>query len=557
MDMLNYKTVLGLDIGLYAVKAVRMTLRGRTPVVTHAETLRQPAGALDWPTVIARWLEQKGLTADPCVIGIRGISTMFQPLILQPEDPRAVGQAVAMEITRLNELSSEAMTYAFIPLPEKNKARRLLLGLARPNVAESALAGPKAAGLNVVDIIPGPVALFSAGQAVAPDTGKPLICADIGHSSTDVAIGTAESLLFARSFSVGGQFFTEALARAKRLTAQQAEPIKTSRGSLAEGDEAVRVALTGVADNWISEFQACLAMYRNFYGDDADKPATLLLSGGGAVLGGLDKYLQERLGIEVRRVTELPGAPALTSPGQYAIAYGLARLGTGCGVSRLSLLPAAMKEDLLLRQQKPYWLAAGAMAMLILGISLLGGYRDFRRMNRDLTSQRESLTRCQELAREIDRIDGASRQIVQMSVVVDQLIRNGPIFRDLIRQIAEKREANIWVTIMSDATSYFSPNNPPARIEQHGRAARPGRKEAQPGPSFPEEKAAFNRVIIEGYTADNTFGSVQKLIADLKSIGYVKSADLLGDEKLVDRPDAENPWARLGYRRFAIDVSLQ
>jgi Tfp pilus assembly PilM family ATPase len=554
MQPLHYNTVIGLDVGQHAVKAVRVVRRGRSLTVTHAELLRQPSGtALDWAGAIGRWLEQKGFQGDPCVIGLRGLAAMFHPLALKEEDERPVGQAVAAEISRLNELSPEPMSYAFVTLPERDKVRRVLLVLARPTATDAALAGPRAAGVAVADLIPTPVAMFEA--AGAADSERPVLCVNIGMLTTDVAIGSRDGLLFARSFGMGGQFFTDALARAHRLTPAQAESLKTAQGLDAAAEAGAREVLTAAADAWLSEFRTCLTTYRSVVSGEASQPVRLVLCGGGARLRGLDRYVAEKLGLTVERLSRFPAALACEAePDLYAAAYGLAALATGLGRSRLSLLPTVLREELMLRRQKRYWLASAAMAALILGVSVYGGYRDFRRMNSALAEQRASLIRCQNLARDIDRIDAANRRLLDMSGTVAEMVGNGARFRDVIHAVAEHASTNDWITMIADANAYFAPLRPvpdtEARSRLNGRRGEP-----EPVPVLSGERV-FDRVIVEGYTPDASYATVKKLIADLKTAAFIRTVDLLPDDKLATGTPDDDRWARGGARRFVLDLTL-
>jgi hypothetical protein len=70
-----------------------------------------------------------------------------------------------------------------------------------------------------------------------------------------------------------------------------------------------------------------------------------------------------------------------------------------------------------------------------------------------------------------------------------------------------------------------------------------------------EEQVAckgIERIIVEGYTRDVGLSRVKELIQVLRSKPFVRSADLLSDDKLVGET-AE--WSQLG-RLFVIDVGI-
>jgi len=151
-------TVVGIDIGQYAVKAVWAERRGGTPIVTRMESLRLPTDRSDSGNIIGPWIEKMGIPAFPCVIGLPGAQSIFQPLFLPPEDLRTFEQATAMEVVKFNEMASETMIYGFSPISINPGERRLILSMARPSVLHDALGRARTLGLDVIDIVPTPAA---------------------------------------------------------------------------------------------------------------------------------------------------------------------------------------------------------------------------------------------------------------------------------------------------------------------------------------------------------------------------------------------------------------
>jgi hypothetical protein len=197
-------------------------------------------------------------------------------------------------------------------------------------------------------------------------------------------------------------------------------------------------------------------------------------------------------------------------------------------------------------------MGAVAMAALVLGISLLGGYRDYQRKTTALREQQASLARCQELAREIERTQQANARLARMSSTVLVLLQNGPIFRDVISAIGERLPPNCWITLVADANTYFSAEN---AVKPEARRVPRGLRERKEGePAVLTGDRAFSRMIVEGYTADPSLASVRKLIESLKAEGVIGMADLLGDDQLVQ--ENTEKWGPAGGRRFVIDITL-
>ena len=557
------RKILGLDIGRATVKAVWATVRGTAaPQIVRSELLRLPAETADRKNVIAQWLARFGVHGTPTVIGLSGQQAMFQPLVLLPGDPRTAQQVAAIEMFRFNEMASEEMAYACAPFTNPAGDRRVLLAMARPGALTEVLDAARGLGLRVVDLVPLPVAVFNAFALHAEESPAPILYADVGQSGTEMAVGTAHGLMFARHFAIGGQAFTDAVARSRKLAYVQAETLKVSKGALTDDDTDLGPALRKTADLWVSELQSCLSVYGSVFGQPHDRPRRLIVCGGGALLPGFAEYVSGKLGMETALQAPLPLESGTENPALYAAATGLALTGLKRGLSPLNLLPEDTRDELVFRAEKPYWIAAGVAAALILGVSVGGGFWDFQRKAKLLKEQGLSLHHRQELVSEIERLKAQAAAIRTMTEPVRQMLANAARLRDVLRVVAEARDANDWIILICDADAYYAQPEPPADAARAAlgagaprrltRAKRPGLSEADRD-TVP---LALEHVIIEGYTRSTNLATVQKLIEDLKQAGFIASADLLSDDKLVPREDWDEALRRGKARRFVIDVKL-
>src|SRR5439155_19138850 len=98
-------------------------------------------------------------------------------------------------------------------------------------------------------------------------------------------------------------------------------------------------------------------------------------------LPGLQKYLQEKLQLEVRKLTKLErigGDEVKTAPTftenvmSFAVAYGLALQGLKCSRIQTNLLPYEIRVERIVRGKKPWAVAAAAVLLLAVGGLALG-----------------------------------------------------------------------------------------------------------------------------------------------------------------------------------------
>jgi Tfp pilus assembly PilM family ATPase len=551
--MAKAKTALGLDIGTQVAKAAWVTLRRGKLRVTRTEVHRLPPATADRGAVLKFWVEKAGLSGAPCVLGFPGRQTMFHPFLLVPQDPRPLEQAAQMEVVRFNEMASESMVYGFSGFSMRPDERRLLLAVGRPSLLWNLLETAEKAGLDVVDIVPSPVAMFNALEKRPLKDKSPWVYVNIGHNTTEIAVGTPSGLMFARAFSAGGDTFTQALVKHGKIGEAQAENLKSGEVALSPGllpDDPLRQA----ANTWLTEYDSCFGVYRNQFAGPEFEPKRMVLCGGGSQLGGFADYIAAKLDIKVvssLEVTE-PEREEIQPP--FVVAAGLAASALKEPTMPISLLPDQKRDELIFRRQKPYWIAAGFMAFLILGVSLVGGFRDFRRKERQLHAQKDSLARRQALVRDIEQLKAQSTQVNTMDRAVHGLLRVGPCLRDLVTLVAESKADDDRVTLICDADSYFSektfrPSSTGRRRRSRGRA--PDKRIFEEGAT-----SRLERVIIEGYTTRPNLLTVENLISSLTASELVASADLLGDDQRVIPDEPVGPEPRPEERPFVIDVRI-
>ncbi|MEI7880894.1 MAG: pilus assembly protein PilM [bacterium] len=554
--MARNNQILGLDIGRHTAKAVLVAAKGNGVEVLRVEALRLPPGGLDRKAILARWIKECDFTGARCVISLPGQQAMFQPMFLVPDDPRTIEQVAAMEILKLRDMAAEAMSYSVASFGGSHGERRVLMAMVRPILIEESMALVRDLGLELLDILPAPVALFNA--LVPAHATETTLFAHVGSSTTEVAIGGPEGLMFARAFAVGGHPFTEALAKVRQLQLPQAENLKVTGGCLLDdADPAVNTVMKRVADLWISEFQSCLTVFGSLFPKPSDRPKRVVLSGGGALLAGFSNYVALKTGLEVTTDIRLPTDGKCEPPAVWAIAAGLACAGVQPRKCEVSFLPKSVRDEQMFRREKPYWMAAGVVAALILIVSLIGGYYDFKRMEKHLDSQRASLERRRELVAKIEAAQTRCTLIREMAAPVDDLLRIGPSVREVLSLVAAAKHPEDWLTLVCDGESYQS-KSPSASLRTYPEVAGSEHRRliAAVSESVTNKPARLEHIIIEGFTTKLDFSTVQSLIDRLDAGKLVATADLLSDDKLVQPDAVDGKGTDRRIKRFVIDLKV-
>ena len=127
----------------------------------------------------------------------------------------------------------------------------------------------------------------------------------IGAGATNIVVSVDRTSQFTRLVGLGGVDLTNAVADQTGLSPQEAEALKAACGLLGDvpagWDQAtvtrVRHALALAVRPLVQEIGRTIDFYRS---QDFARPVErLVLSGGTALCSGLDKYVQQALGLEV------------------------------------------------------------------------------------------------------------------------------------------------------------------------------------------------------------------------------------------------------------------
>ncbi len=580
--------MIAFDLGARSVRAVWVTLRGSKPVITRAENLALPLDEESPHKLISSWADKLGISRHFCAIPLPGSLTVFQSGRIMHNDPRTAEQVAAIDIAQFNEMAGDEMAFDVLAFDDPSEVgnKRTLMTMARPAAINETLQSASACHLRPADLIAAPVALYNALEPFAGKHVAPWCYICIGHNQTEVAIGIKEGLLFARSLPVGGKLFSDAVAQATGLSAAQAEVRKHVDCGLREQD-ACSEALCGAADRWLSQFNACLGVYRSQFHNSKQVVTQLVLTGGGTQLKGLKEYLAAKSNLYVILATELPLMPESHKKyaGNYDLAYGLAVTALQATPVYLSLLPEDLKNEVVFRAKKPWWFAAALFLIGAMALYSASGVVLLRRDAAQLDVQRALLQRRQSIDQQIQALKHQNNQMLTNSVPLAKLLMNGPLAREVLSLVASSVDPNDWITLFCDEKIYN-----PMEQEEAAKAAdlkpavrnpfslfrtlRPsvaptvpatgsnGTSGKNAGQAATLKKDLLNPLnnifIVEGYTPNPSLKSVREMIDRLKTSPAIVRVDLRSDDQVfapVGIPELENEKIP-DFRRFVIELEV-
>lgn len=311
-------TVVALDIGSSAIAGAEVK-DGRTLARAAVEEIPEGlvvdgevAEPVELANHIKRFWKDARFSGRAVRLGVANqrvvVRTIELPVIDDPEERRATVEAEAADHIPIpaDQAIIDYQPVGWINDDDSGPRQRLVVVAAHREMVETLISSVRRAGLRVDGI---DLEAFALIRALVPraeenhDTAQ-VLC-HIGAGATNIVVAADHISQFTRLVGLGGVDLTNAVADQTGLSPQEAEALKSACGLLGdvppEWDQAtvtrVRHALALAVRPLVQEIGRTIDFYRSH---EFAKPVDrLVLSGGTALCFGLDRYVQQALGLEV------------------------------------------------------------------------------------------------------------------------------------------------------------------------------------------------------------------------------------------------------------------
>lgn len=351
MNFFGKPTYVGVDLGSHTLKAIQMQRTGETWKVAKIATAPTPQGLIKDGVVLQpdelgealkEMLKEHGIHATSAHIAAAGGSVFIRPIVFPKMSESTLRKSIRFEAGRYVPGSVDDSFVEFDILGPVDDTRMNVLIVAAPkDIVQSRMHACEAAGLEVegVDVETFAIyrALLETDVNFIPENEVVAII-DLGANSTTMSVVDHGVFTMSRSVPYGGSTLTDALMQYFKLAAEDAESGK-SQLDLRELVEPktdrenppLRVLQPHV-DDLIREIRRSLNYFQSQQAEvGSDRQVErLVLAGGGAKLGGLAEYVQNRLGLPTT-ASGVFDMPRFIAPGfvedsglDLAVASGLA-----------------------------------------------------------------------------------------------------------------------------------------------------------------------------------------------------------------------------------------
>ncbi len=220
-----------------------------------------------------------------------------------------------------------------------------------------------------------PLAVYNAAAFDGMTDDKGTVLIDMGAEHTDLVI-MDQGRLWLRTINIGGNHFTDALAKSFKQSFNRAEQLKKTAAT-SKYQKQIFQAMRPIFADLVAEIQRSIGHYNSGHRDS--RLERIIGTGNPFKLPNLQKYLQQELKLEVIRLDSFRKVKSdgkLTAGFNEVIlgmttAYGLAAQGLGFAPIDTNLLPIELARQMMWKNKQPWFVGAAAViALSVCGVGL-------------------------------------------------------------------------------------------------------------------------------------------------------------------------------------------
>jgi len=320
LSLMGKKTYVGLDLGHHSIKACMMKRTQTGWLVTNAVRVPTPVGSIregivmqpeEVASAIKQCLKLLGAKVNACHLSVGGTAVIVRTVRIPSMTETTLRKSIKFEAGRYVPNTPEESYIEFDILGEAEGGQMDVMIVAAPReMVDSRRKACELAGIEVeaVDIEPFAAyrSLIEANHGIDLDN-ETFAIIDIGSATTNVSVVNKGIFAMTRAIPQGSYLLTESLQRYFKLNFEDAEEGKAQldvRGLLDDGTPTENPPLRVMQphlDDLIREIRRSLNYYQSQQTESGAPGVVnwILLTGGGAKLGGISDYFANKLGLKV------------------------------------------------------------------------------------------------------------------------------------------------------------------------------------------------------------------------------------------------------------------
>ncbi len=363
--MPRLQTAWGIDVGTTALKAMKIRRDGEKifleamEVIEHGRFLSEADA--DRKEIVreslAKFLERHPLRGEQVFIGAAGSTSFARFVKLPPVEPRKIPEIVRFEAMQQIPFPLDQVIWDFHKF-QSAESPEVEVGIfaIKTDLVEQILADFRDLGVTVHGVQIAPLAVYNALAYEGVGRDKGTIVIDVGADHTDLIV-IDRGRLWLRNLNLGGNSFTESLARSFRFPFPKAEALKKNAAT-SKWAKQIFQAMRPTFAEVVAEMQRSIGYYNSSHRDS--RLERILGLGNPFRLAILQKYIHQYMTIDTRRLEGFNRLESLDTRltaglGDRVLglttAYGLALQALGLATINSNLLPVRVARETLWRKK--------------------------------------------------------------------------------------------------------------------------------------------------------------------------------------------------------------
>ncbi len=300
------KSILGLDIGSYSIKAVVLDqVKGGMVLNTIGQVALPPEAIIEGTiqerevvaAAIKNLLKSLKVNLKNVCTSISGYSVIIKKITLPKATRDELAKNIEVEAEQFIPFDISEVNVDFQIIGESSQSEdqmEVILVAAKKEVIDGYVDLLTAAALKPTIIDVDVFALENAFTHTHPDVRETVALIDIGANKMNINIIKDGHSLMTKDAAIGGATITSEIQDRFNVDHHEAEAIKMG-GRDAPDQEAVEEIVGRAVGNWVAESRRTVDYLEASY--PGEKLTHIYLSGGSSRLPGLDRYFQQELEI--------------------------------------------------------------------------------------------------------------------------------------------------------------------------------------------------------------------------------------------------------------------
>lgn len=495
---------------------------------------------------------------DKVRASVPGHSVITKFVKLPPIDSDDLSELVTMEAQQQIPFPLDEGAWDWAAIDGGGIEKEVVIVAIRQEVLDDISESVSGAGLSLKEVDSAPTALFNAFRYNYPDVNEPVLLVDIGAKSTELVFIEGKKIFIQGVNSPGttGASLTSAIAKEFGTSFAEAEAHKISGGVVSlgstEGMDEGTAALASFIRNAVNRLPGEISRRTNFYRSQqgGNAPTKVYLAGGGANLGYLLDFLQEKLSLPVepfnplRRVGVADESLAAKAH-QLGELVGLAVEGAGKAEIHIDLVPTSVGAERQSARRKPWFLAASGL--LLVGLAAWAGTKFVAASNAQAKLD-EVTERQEKLAPFAGKLDDWGDSVREIGFIGEEYAEYQEGRSQWIGMLNELRgyfaSDTVWITEMRPYVNYVPGQADSGRSYSKGGFERLAYAESFVDPKSREGRnvgvPAFNAIRLDGFWRSGVDGkdhrAVNEILERIKA-GVKAAYDSAADSETPSEPD--------------------